>query len=196
MDTGSYILGLDLGKMADYAAATLLEPCGDRLLVRALKRWPLGTPYTSVCDDVRARLASPALAGAHVTLAIDATGVGSAVWDILRRNPPACELVGIVITSGRKAAPDPRDPRVWHVPKAQLVEALTVAITSGRLEIAARMAGADVLAGELRDFEVHMTKAGRETWGARSGRHDDVLLSLSYTLWLAALRAHGLRRSA
>lgn len=193
---GSFVLGLDLGKHADHAAASMLEIDGARLLVRALKRWPLGTPYTSVCDDVRARLASPALDGARVTLAIDATGVGSAVWDILRRDPPAAELLGIVITSGRKAEQDRRDPRVWRVPKSQLVEAVTVAVTSGRLEIAAALPGADVLARELADFEVHLTRHGRETWGAKPGRHDDVLLSLSYALWLAALRAHQLRRTA
>ena len=74
-----------------------------------------------------------------MTLAVDGTGVGSAVYDILRRNPPAAELLAIVITSGRKAEQDRRDPRVWRVPKSQLVEAVTVAVTSGRLEIAAAL---------------------------------------------------------
>jgi hypothetical protein len=190
-----YVLGLDLGKQTDYAAATLLETSSRRLRVRAVKRWPLGTPYTVVVDDVRVRLASPALEDARVTLAIDGTGVGSAVYDLLRRSPIAAALISVVITSGRKAKRDPRDAHVWHVPKAQLVEAVRAALASGRLEVAAGAPGAELLTGELQAFEVHLTKRGNETWGARRGAHDDVLLSLAIALWAAALHRHTYRRS-
>jgi hypothetical protein len=184
-----YVLGLDLGKQADYAAATLLETSSPRLRVRALKRWGLGTPYPAVVDDVKARLASPALTGASVTLAIDGTGVGSAVYDMIRRAPVAARLVSVVITSGRKAQRDRRDQNVWHVPKAHLVEAVRGTLAAGRLEVAATLPGAATLTRELQAFEVHLTKRGNETWGARRGAHDDVLLSLAIALWTAVLDA-------
>jgi hypothetical protein len=105
-------------------------------------------------------------------------------------------LVSVVITSGRKAERDPRDPHVWHVPKAQLVEAVRGALASGRLEVAATLPGAATLTRELQAFEVHLTKAGNEAWGAHGGTHDDVLLSLAIALWAAALHSHTHRRSA
>jgi hypothetical protein len=43
-----------------------------------------------------------------------------------------------------------------------------------------------LLTEELQAFEVHLTKRGNETWGARAGMHDDVLLSLSIAIWVAA----------
>lgn len=196
MSAPAYVVGVDLGKHTDPAAASVVETRGRDLLVRALKRWPLLTPYPVILDDLGARLASPALAGADVTLCIDGTGVGSVFQDMVRRARLPVRFLSVVITSGRRAERDARDPSLWRVPKRMLVEVLLSAVVDGRLTVAASLPGAETFAGELRDFERRTTETGYQKFGARAGRHDDVLLSLSIALWVAALDAHTRGRAA
>ena len=38
---------------------------------------------------------------------------------------------------------------------------------------------------ERRDFQRHVTASGANTWLARSGKHDDIVLATSYGIWWA-----------
>ena len=89
-----YYLGLDLGQKRDYSAVAVVERIdrfGERLwgvrlselVVRYAERLPLGTPYPRAVERVRAIVQSGALAG-NCALAVDATGVGAPVVDMLR----------------------------------------------------------------------------------------------------------------
>jgi hypothetical protein len=44
---------------------------------------------------------------------------------------------------------------------------------------------ADTLKQELLDFRVHVTKAAHETYAAREGKHDDLVLALAMPAWVA-----------
>ena len=39
------------------------------------------------------------------------------------------------------------------------------------------------LAEELKDFRRHVTNAGRATYQARTGKHDDLVLAVAIALW-------------
>src|SRR5262249_40276814 len=101
MATTSFVLGLDLGQARDHTALVVVErrtgpdPArpGQRAQlfdVRHVQRLQLGTPYVapagmpSVAGNVKALLALPPLAGSSPLLAVDQTGVGRGVVDLLR----------------------------------------------------------------------------------------------------------------
>src|SRR6516165_8274098 len=104
-----YFIGLDLGQAQDYSALTVIErveryPAGvvpdpettpriAHYAVRHLKRWPLGTSYPEIVRDVVALCERPPLPGS--LLAVDATGVGRAVVNLLRRPDLKARLVPI-----------------------------------------------------------------------------------------------------
>ena len=73
----------------------------DRLLVRFAERMALGTPYPKVVERVRQIVQSDELAG-NCALAVDATGVGAPVVDMLRAARLGCELTAITITGGEQ----------------------------------------------------------------------------------------------
>ena len=104
-----YFVGLDLGQKRDHSAVAVVERVDgrrafqatttDRLLVRFAERMALGTPYPIVVERVRRIVQSNALAG-NCALAVDATGVGAPVVDMLRAARLGCELTAITITGG------------------------------------------------------------------------------------------------
>ena len=79
-----YFLGLDLGQKQDPAALAVVEKTPElRLMVRYVERAPLGTPYPRVVDWVRQVATNRQIAG-RCELAVDATGVGNPVVEMLR----------------------------------------------------------------------------------------------------------------
>jgi hypothetical protein len=70
------------------------------------------------------------------------------------------------------------------VPKRNLVSTVQVYLQGKRLKIASRLDLADTLTRELQNFQVKITDAANDTYGAwREGSHDDLVLSASLALW-------------
>jgi hypothetical protein len=189
-----FFSGLDLGQMADFSALAVLErsapdppPPGRNgagrppwsYAVRLLRRWPLRTPYHAIAADVADLFARPPLTGS--VLAIDATGVGRAVVEVIGAAKPACRRSPVVITAGHRAA---LEPDGWHVPKKELVSALQVVLQGRRLRVA-KLPERAVLLRELESFRVKITAAANETFEAwRERDHDDLVLAVSLAVWL------------
>src|SRR5262245_37956322 len=115
LPTLSYWLGLDLGQASDFSALSILESHDPqfprRYQGRHLQRWPLQTPYPSIAKEVAALAEALALQHlpAPVWLAVDGTGIGAAVVDLLKREPmPHIQLVVILITGGDLESRDPK----------------------------------------------------------------------------------------
>jgi hypothetical protein len=153
-----YFTGLDLGQARDYTAVAVLERTTlpeprreDRKLhhyaVRHLERLPLGTPYPDVCMRLARLFANPPLAGS--ALAVDYTGVGRPVLDMLRRAKIPARLRPITITAGNKVSPSAGG---WSVPKRELVGTLQVLFQSRRLKVAPTLPAAATLVQELTTF--------------------------------------------
>jgi hypothetical protein len=189
-----YTVGLDLGQLQDFSALCVVErmtpPEGEpTYAVRHLRRWPLGTAYTTIAADVADTAYRPALGRPRI--AADATGVGQAVMEMVRGalrakagDERGVSLCPVLITGGQAVtrAPD----LTWHVAKVELVSVLQALLSSRRLKIAAELPEAGILIEELKAFRAKITVAGNETFGAwRERDHDDLVLAVALALWLA-----------
>ena len=74
---------------------------------------------------------------------------------------------------------------MWRVPKRELVGVTQVALQTGRLKIAAYLPETRLLSQELQNFQVEISQTGFDSYSARNGKNDDLVLSLAMALWLA-----------
>lgn len=191
-----YTLGCDLGQTTDPTAIAVIERLQIPQLrvgripetlqyattyrVRHLERLPLRTSYIDVLKHVSRMLCTAPLTG-NCRLVIDQTGVGRPVFDLFKAaklNP-----TGVTITAGDGWS---RDGDSYRVAKLLLVSRLQAALHSGLLHIAAGLPEAEVLKAELSDFRANITSNGYSQFGAREGRHDDLVLAVAIGLWWRA----------
>jgi hypothetical protein len=69
------------------------------------------------------------------------------------------------------------------VSKARIIHSLIVAFQRGQLHLLKGLPGLDDLLSELQSFEVSLTSTARERFEARSGTHDDLVLSLGLAVF-------------
>ena len=191
-----YISGLDLGQTQDFTALAVLEQtthpdpekAGQTVrhyAVRHLERFKLGTSYTAVCARLVTLFAAPPLK--RSTLAVDQTGVGRPVIDMLQKSPIEAWIRPITITGGHKATPAVTGG--WLVPKKELVSVLQVMLQARRIKVAPSLPEAATLVRELTTFQVKITPAANEVFGAwREGAHDDLVLAVAIAVWQAERR--------
>ena len=166
--------------------------------LRYLKRLPLGLAYSSAdgeesivgrIEETFRRLRSD-FGGIHgtqsgdlFTMVVDATGVGTPVVDLLKKERLACELVPVTITGGVQAT-QARDG--WNVPKRDLVTGLQVMYEREELRMPKKMKLVDALVEELGNMGSRITETGKETYPAwREGVHDDLVLAVALAVWRA-----------
>jgi len=204
-------VGIDLGKLVDPTALSIMgrslgiDPDsglpkrtsrGDALYrwdLTALKRYHLGTPYSAMVDDV-VKIVNRKELQPSPRLVIDGSGVGVAVVEMFRTalaKYSSIEVHSISITGGRSWSLVGRHS--WNVAKIEIVGAVREILESRRLKIARDTSGrfiefSDILKRELMDFRVKITAAANETFSAREGAHDDLVLSVALSIWLGAQR--------
>jgi hypothetical protein len=125
-------------------------------------------------------LSRPPLAG-NCELVIDMTGVGRAVADMF--TTAGLRFVGVIIVGGDGERMDSDETGNWHVSKIQLVSRLQSLFHGGDLRIAKSLPEAAALASELQDFRASISEAGYASFGARVGKHDDLVLALALACW-------------
>ena len=209
--TASFFIGLDLGKRQDYTALTVLaerEERGpvtrtfeDRAQTRTvqrwtysehwlqhLQRWPLGTKYKQIAADVAELTRRSVFRSADTTLVVDRGGVGESVYEQIaeRVRGGAVDLVGVTITGGKNVTAD--GPSHYRVPKRDLVAALQVAVQNAEVKAASELELWETLRGEMESFTAEITKTGHDTYEARQGEHDDLVLALAMPVWLSDWR--------
>ena len=182
--------GLDLGKRQDYSALAAVEwtqrylgrdlvtyeqQYQDILQVRGIERLPEGMPYPDVVEHVGERVAR---AGERLVLAVDGTGVGVPVVDLLRKEQMGCWLLPVTITGGNG---ETRRDGFHGVPRRDLLQGLRVGLEKGELQVGAKLRGRDALLAELRDLR---TRGSRGT--------DDLVFALALARWAAVKRGRGL----
>jgi len=186
-----YTLGLDLGQVKDYTALVILERHGEAeqavYHARHLQRFPLGTPYPTIVAAVARMLQLPPLKDETPRLAVDETGVGAPVVDLFRQAQLNATLYPVHITGGSTIN---YDRGVEYVPKRVLVSVVQVALQTEKLKIASALPEAPTLVRELQDFQVKITDAANDTYGAwREGTHDDLVLAVALGLYVG--KQHG-----
>jgi len=199
-----FFVGVDLGKVHDYTAIAVVERAeltGEwdpvmytyrkevALRLRHLERIPLGTPYPVVADRVTEVTQSPELTG-RCELAVDATGVGRPVVDLIHLARPGCKMMPVLVTGGER---ETSVEGCYGVPKRDLMVGLQVMLQMGELEIAGGLKHYADLLGEMGAIQVKVTQSGREQYGAwREGTHDDLVFAVALACW--ALRKRYPRR--
>jgi hypothetical protein len=173
--------------------------------LREVMRWPLMTPYPTIVGETLAVLRRGELAGRPVkggrpdpVLVVDAGGAAGVIdlfkergltrtgWEAGNGAPGSSRggaaLVPMLITTGFH----PRwDQGRQLVPKAELVSAVGVALETRRLRWPEQgLPLLPTLIEELQQFRLRRSAAtGAETWAAREGAHDDLVLALAIALW-------------
>jgi hypothetical protein len=209
----AYYVGLDLGQSADYTALAVVQtvPTYDaatgkhstELHLRHLERYPLKTPYTQIADHVRDLLSGPSftvpvlengrVAKPSTQLIVDATGVGTAVTDLLTER--RMNFVEVTITGlGQRVSRN--GTRKYSVPKQDLVAALEVPLHKDTLKVAKGLELWSALREELLSFR---RKQNRQTahisyehW--RESDHDDLVLAAALACWKATYKRKGTTR--
>jgi hypothetical protein len=186
----TYTVGLDLGQAKDYTALVILERHGEEpqaiYHARHLQRFPLGTPYPAIVASVADMLRQPPLANEKPRLAVDETGVGAPVVDLFKQARINAALHPIHITGGSTVN---YDRGVEYVPKRNLVSLVQVALQTNKLKVASALPEAENLSRELQGFQVKITEAANDTYGAwRDGAHDDLVLAVALALYVGNKR--------
>ena len=175
-----YFIGLDLGQKRDYSAVVVVERVAERLNVRYVERMALGTPYPLVVERVRGIVRSDELGGDCV-LAVDATGVGAPVVDLLRVAALDCPVMPVVLTAGDREG---FDGRSWRIPKVDLYTRVQILLEQERLRVAARVREGEALRKELLDVRARQGAGGRVRVGAEGfGEHDDLVMAVALAVW-------------
>jgi hypothetical protein len=186
----TFLVGLDLGQAADPSALAVLERTetrGEGLKAErtyacvALKRWALGTSYVGIVDDLKGLIeGNGRLAQCH--LIVDASGVGRPVVDLLRNAKlPVAKIVPVIITAGYNQSMAPDGYR--HVAKSILIHNMKLLMEQQRLKFAKALKETKTLVRELENYRTKITPAANETWSAREGCHDDLLLAVAIATW-------------
>jgi hypothetical protein len=149
----------------------------DTFDVRHLQRLPLGLSYPAVVQEVAMLLARPPLVG-NCELVIDETGVGRAVADIF--DTAGLDPTRVTITAGAEQS---FANGSWHVSKQILISTLDARLHTGELRFAKELTEAGTMQEELKDFRRKVSVAGRYTFEARVGKHDDLVLAVAIGLW-------------
>jgi hypothetical protein len=190
----SFILGLDLGQTTDFSALVVLErpqTTGSEkptYALRHLQRWHLGTAYTQIVAEVAELAHSPFLKGSPVV--VDQTGIGRPVVDLMRQGKRSVWSEPVTITGGHVETVS--EDGSYHVPKKVLVSCLQLILQSRRLNVARSLPEASLLVRELQQFQVKITEAANETFGALGqGQHDDLVIALALACWLAEKNVGG-----
>ncbi len=181
-----YYVGLDLGQRRDYTALVVLEKLfipfwGDewlyagknekgktRIIVRAIEKVRLGTPYPEIVEWVHSVVTHHDFQK-RTTLTVDATGVGAPVVDLLRRANLGCNLQPITITGNGKWS-----PINGTVPRAELLTHLQLMIQQNEIEIAQGCSQTEALKREFRHLKLD---------GTILGQHDDITIALALAAW-------------
>jgi hypothetical protein len=194
-----YTIGVDLGKSRNHTALVVLErnyytatadefirsgtrgfQGEDRYTVVAADRLSLGTTYPMVASWVQSVAKEY---GDHLgSVVVDASGVGSAVMDLLNRADLGVRPTGIVIT-GRQASAEGvvgaggRTVAGYKtVSRTDLLTKLQVAIQEKRFQFdSAKCREWDAMRRELSLLQLE---------GKRSGTQDDLAFALALAVWV------------
>lgn len=195
-----FYLGFDLGRMRDHSAIAVIEldrQGRKRMVVRSVKRIPLGTPYEEVLEILRRTVGLLQSLGTCRAV-VDATGVGSAVVEMLKECGLGCETVAVTITGGDQPRQLGYQCGVlwWNVPKHELVGRVQVMLEKEELRIPRSLAEVGSVVRELKAMRVGVTDRRKGKMEARGKDHDDLIMAIALGCWQAGQPTIGLRDTA
>lgn len=185
----SLILAADLGQARDFTAIIALRRLPPAPGLTSFSRWEtvhiervkLGTSYQAIAVHTSALRTMMVAVDPDVHVAVDGTGVGKAVVEMMR-GAAIPNLTAVTITGGRTVGGTYMNPTV---PKADLVAGVSVALQNRALLIPADLPHAEALTGELSTFRSATSVDGSTQYAAwRERDHDDLVLALAIGIWV------------
>ncbi len=171
----------------DYTVPKMLPPLFN---VTYLKRFQLGTSYPEIVSRVKRLIDSARMQDQPLSLALDATGVGTPVYDMFKKEIGGTRIHPVMIHGG--------DNEIFNkgfhrVPKRELVSRAVKLLQRRELNVAPSLEFAQVLIEELRAFKLKINiNTGHDSYEAwRDRDHDDLVLALCIGLWAAETRGSG-----
>jgi hypothetical protein len=187
-----------------------------RFIVRQIGRMPLGTSYPDVAEKIVDILLSDKFEGRQIRLLVDVTGVGQAIYDMIRREiyertHEAIRTYREDIEEGaikqrildmlrlpRPALTPEQKERLKRVSlqpisfvhgekynrskgtlgKAFLVSKMQAHLQYGRVDLP-NTPEAKATCDELLVYEIKISEKGTDTYGAKTGKHDDLATALA-----------------
>jgi hypothetical protein len=200
------IIGIDLALIQDYTAVVIVqqEHRPRPTLAGRLLSWLPGAAgvateghylvswverlrerdYVQLVDRIGRMLSDPRLR--DCSCAVDITGVGRPVLDMLREANLPVWLRPVVITGGHQVIP--QEDGGYHIPKKELATVLNVLLQFGRLRLAHDPKTARPISPafiqELHAFTKRITTSANEKFEARAGATDDIILATALACWL------------
>lgn len=200
--TTKYFLGLDLGQRRDYTALAVAKrqqmvgrwdpvrmgyPREPRLEFVYVERFAIGTSYVAIAKQVRSMVHN-----GGVRMAVDGTGVGAGVVDLLRAQGLQAVLWPVTIMgsggSGTAGAPKgPEGQEYFTVNKTALFYGLRVALEQKRTVFNRRARNMDLVREELLAMGARYSETGvKSVTGATGSQHDDMACAVALAQWAAA----------
>lgn len=172
-----YIIGLDLGQQNDYTVISVVVLHKDNKQVVHLYRFPLKTSYVSIVKHISMLVLRAPILDDYLIVA-DYTGVGRSVFDLFYDYDVS--VIGVNITGGNKHRWD--TPRTVNVPKVELVSSLQIGLQNGTIQLSSKIPIINYFIEEMVNFKATLSTK-RVGLDARSGYHDDIVMSLSLAIW-------------
>ncbi len=187
-------VGFDVGGRSDASAICVVTPeegpDGRLLRVPFAARLPLAGSddsgyYRSTAawlGAACARVLDGVAVNGEVRVAVDSTGLGSGVSELVAEElprDPRLSMLRVTWTGGDRTVR--RGDRV-SVPKSVLVDGLIAHLEHGRLAVG-DFEEAPVLRRELASFSSSTTAAGNVRFEAAGGAHDDLVAALLLGVW-------------
>lgn len=172
-------IGLDLGRQVDHSAIAVIAQSRGDLILKHLRRIPIGTDYLDVIDEVQSAIRflgaprRPSTRRPRVFLALDAAGPGQLAMEIFRNSGSGARIVPVCITGG--AAENMLRGGICAVPRQALIANLCALLQSGRLGFSSQLYWVRELMRELSSLRVD----------GRQANHDDLVMALGLAAWLA-----------
>ena len=120
---------------------------------------------------------------ADITWAVDATGVGDGVCEIISSKIPLIDIYCVYLTGGINANIGYKNRQI-RLPKNQMVSCLLGCFDSDRIFLSKKSRELDAIKEELQNFEIKISEdSGCESFNAKIGSHDDLICALGIAAW-------------
>lgn len=160
----------------DFLDAALRQKLGPaQYNVRHLERLKIGMSYVDQVDYIASLLRREPLASGPTMFAIDKSSIGRPVYDMFVAR--GLRPIGFTITGGRNDTRD--DLGGFHVAKINLIGRLQTLFHKKHLHVSPALKEGPTFVKELQSFAASVSENGALSFSARSGQHDDILLSVA-----------------
>ena len=170
------IVGIDPGKERDYFAMVVILVRDKKIYVLGAKRWPLGTPYYQVEED----LAQIDQKYPDQLYVVEKNNTGANVIEVLR-DQKGLHVLGVTTSNNLKNPDRFRNT----MDKNAMVLQMKAWFDEERIEFPRDNAEISELKRQLSNYSKKITQGGSVSYGASGQEHDDLVMALMLACFAA-----------